>query len=194
MIHFDAIGIEDWRTSKLMALTSTAPDARLDATLDLLGRLIGFDTESSKSNLGLIAVVEAYLHSLGVAYVKIPNADRRQGRAFRDHRSQLVMEACVLSGHTDVVPVAGQAWTSDPFRLRREAGRVYGRGACDMKGFDAICLAMIPEFQRREPLPSDPYSAQLRRGDDLPRPARHDRAVRRSVCRAPPPSSSASRP
>src|ERR1700737_4036575 len=52
------------------------------------------------------------------------------------------------SAHTAVVPVEGQTWTSDPFKLRREADRVYGRGACDMKGFDAICLAMIPEFQQ----------------------------------------------
>ena len=129
-----------------MVLDSNSPDERLNATLDMLERLIGFDTESSKSNLGLVAFVEEYLKSLGVAYVKIPNSAGDKAALFatigpdRDG-------GVVLSGHTDVVPVEGQAWTSDPFKLRREAGRVYGRGACDMKGFDAICLSMIPEFQ-----------------------------------------------
>jgi acetylornithine deacetylase len=129
-----------------MALASNAPDERLNATLDMLERLIGFDTVSSKSNLDLVAFVEDYLKSLGVAYVKVPNSTGDKAALFatigpdRDG-------GVVLSGHTDVVPVEGQAWTSDPFTLRREAGRVYGRGACDMKGFDAICLSMIPEFQ-----------------------------------------------
>ena len=54
----------------------------------------------------------------------------------------------VLSGHTDVVPVTGQAWTGDPFTLRRDGPRLYGRGTTDMKGFDAGCLAMIEEFKR----------------------------------------------
>ncbi|MGO8844810.1 MAG: acetylornithine deacetylase [Methylocella sp.] len=129
-----------------MALASNASEARLNATLDMLERLIGFDTESSKSNLGLVAFVEDYLKSLGVAYVKIPNSTGDKAALFatigpdRDG-------GVVLSGHTDVVPVEGQTWTSDPFKLRREASRVYGRGTCDMKGFDAICLSMIPEFQ-----------------------------------------------
>jgi acetylornithine deacetylase len=130
-----------------MPQASPVPDERLHATLDMLERLIGFDTESVKSNLGLIAFVEDYFKSLGVSYVKIPNAAGDKAALFAsvgENRDGGI----VLSGHTDVVPVAGQAWSSDPFKLRRAAGRVYGRGACDMKGFDAICLAMIPEFQR----------------------------------------------
>ncbi|MDQ6703338.1 MAG: acetylornithine deacetylase [Pseudomonadota bacterium] len=130
-----------------MSPVSNVPDERLDATLGMLERLIGFDTESSKSNLSLVAFVEDYLRSLGVAYVKIPNAAGDKAALFATigpNRDGGV----VLSGHTDVVPVEGQAWTSVPFKLRREAGRVYGRGACDMKGFDAICLSMIPEFQK----------------------------------------------
>jgi acetylornithine deacetylase len=128
-----------------MAIVTNPPDTRLDATLAMLERLIGFDTESSKSNLGLVAFVEDYLKSLGVSYVKIPNSTGDKTALFATvgpNRDGGV----VLSGHTDVVPVEGQAWTSDPFKLRREAGRVYGRGSCDMKGFDAICLSMIPEF------------------------------------------------
>jgi acetylornithine deacetylase len=167
-------------------MTSDVPpcDARLEATLDLLARLISFDTESSKSNLGLVADIEAYLGSLGVAHVRIPNADGTKAALFvsigPSHDGGVV-----LSGHTDVVPVAGQAWTSDPFMLRRGAGKVYGRGACDMKGFDAICLAMIPEFQRanlsrpihillsydEETTCTGPLDAIARFGIDLPRPA-----------------------
>jgi acetylornithine deacetylase len=130
-----------------MPQASHMPDERLDATLDMLERLIGFDTESAKSNLGLVAFVEDYLKSLGVAYVKISNAAGDKAALFASVGGNRD-GGIVLSGHTDVVSVAGQTWTSDPFKLRREADRVYGRGACDMKGFDAICLAMIPEFQQ----------------------------------------------
>ncbi len=167
----------------VMPQASHMPDERLDATLVMLERLIGFDTESAKSNLGLVAFVEDYLNSLGVAYVKIPNAAGDKAALFatvgpnRDG-------GIVLSGHTDVVPVEGQSWTSDPFKLRREAGRVYGRGACDMKGFDAVCLAMIPEFQQarltspvhillsydEETTCRGPLDTIARFGADLPRP------------------------
>jgi acetylornithine deacetylase len=127
-------------------MPSAAADEWLHATLAILERLIFFDTESSKSNLALVSFVEDYLQSLGIAYVKTPDAAGGKAALFatigpnRDG-------GIVLSGHTDVVPVAGQAWTGDPFRLRRENGRLYGRGTCDMKGFDAVCLAMIPEFK-----------------------------------------------
>jgi acetylornithine deacetylase len=166
-----------------MALDSTSPSARLDAALDMLERLIGFDTESSKSNLGLVAFVEDYLKSLGIAYVKVPNSTGDKAALFATigpHRDGGV----VLSGHTDVVPVEGQSWTSDPFKLRREAGRLYGRGACDMKGFDAICLSMIPEFLNarltrpvhillsydEETTCRGPLDTIARFGADLPRP------------------------
>src|ERR1700730_9342727 len=132
--------------SPVMPQASHVPDERLDATLAMLERLIGFDTESAKSNLGLVAFVEDYLKTLGVAYVKIPNAAGDKAALFTSvgpNRDGGI----VLSGHTDVVPVEGQTWTSDPFKMRRAADRVYGGGACDMKGFDAICLSMIPEFQ-----------------------------------------------
>src|ERR1700752_4711267 len=125
-----------------MPQANHVPDERLDATLDMLEHLIGFDTESAKSNLGLVAFVEDYLKSLGVAYVKIPNAAGDQAALFASAR-QSRDGGIVLSGHTDVVPVEGQTWTSDPFRLRRESNRVYGRGACDMKGFDAGWFCMI---------------------------------------------------
>jgi acetylornithine deacetylase len=167
----------------VMPQASHVPDERLDATLDMLERLIGFDTESAKSNLGLVAFVEDYLKSFGIAYVKIPNAAGDKAALFatvgpnRDG-------GIVLSGHSDVVPVEGQTWTSDPFKLRRQADRIYGRGACDMKGFDAICLAMVPEFQQarlaspvhillsydEEITCRGPLDTIARFGADLPRP------------------------
>lgn len=129
------------------AFSTADGDARLTAAIEMLDRLIGFDTESSKSNLALIAAVETYLSDCGVDYVKVPNEIGDKAALFLTIGPK-VDGGVVLSGHTDVVPVAGQSWTSDPFKLRRENGRLFGRGACDMKGFDAICLAMIPEFQK----------------------------------------------
>ncbi|WP_041368529.1 acetylornithine deacetylase [Methylocella silvestris] len=121
--------------------------ARLEAAIAMLERLVGFDTESSKSNLALVAAVETYLRECGADYVKIPNAIGDKAALFITIGPK-IDGGVVLSGHTDVVPVEGQSWSSDPFQLRREEGRLYGRGACDMKGFDSICLAMIPEFQK----------------------------------------------
>jgi acetylornithine deacetylase len=126
---------------------SSAVENRLSATLAILQRLIRFDTESAKSNLALTADVEAYLAGHGVDYVKVPNAEGDKAALFATIGPK-IDGGVLLSGHTDVVPVEGQAWSSDPFTLRVANGRVYGRGACDMKGFDAICLAMIPEFQQ----------------------------------------------
>ena len=97
---------------------ASGPDERLAATLAILERLIGFDTESSKSNLALVADVEAYLARLGVDYVKVPNAEGDKAALFATIGPKLD-GGVVLSGHTDVVPVEGQTWTSDPFTLRR---------------------------------------------------------------------------
>ncbi len=126
---------------------SSAVETRLSATLAILQRLVHFDTESAKSNLALTADVEAYLAGHGVDYVKVPNAEGDKATLFVTIGPK-IDGGVLLSGHTDVVPVEGQAWSSDPFTLRAANGRLYGRGACDMKGFDAICLAMIPEFQQ----------------------------------------------
>lgn len=113
--------------------------------LDMLARLVAFDTESSKSNLALIDFVASYLDSWGVPYTRLPNATGDKA-ALLATVGPAVPGGVVLSGHTDVVPVAGQAWTSDPFTLRVEDGRAYGRGAVDMKGFCALALALVPEF------------------------------------------------
>lgn len=121
------------------------PDPLRSSAIDLLARLVAFDTESSKTNLPLIEAVADYCRSLGLTVLTTPNVDGTKAALYvtigpdRDG-------GVVLSGHTDCVPVTGQSWTTDPFRLTEREGRFYGRGACDMKGFDAIALAMIPDF------------------------------------------------
>ncbi len=115
--------------------------------ISLLEELVAFDTVSAKSNLPLIERVEAYLADLGIEATRVPNAEGDKAALFATIGPK-VDGGIILSGHTDVVPVKGQRWTSDPFALRRDGDKLYGRGACDMKAFDAICLAMLPMFQK----------------------------------------------
>jgi acetylornithine deacetylase len=111
----------------------------------ILARLVGFDTTSRNSNLDLIAYVEQLLAGAGVTCRRIPDP-------VLDKASLWVTigpgdrPGYILSGHTDTVPVDGQAWTSDPFTLVERDGRLYGRGAVDMKGFLAVCLARVPDM------------------------------------------------
>lgn len=111
--------------------------------LALLERLVGFETESRLSNLALVDFVAAYLDAHGVEFSRYPNpaGDKAAILATIGPKSE---GGVVLSGHTDCVPVEGQDWSADPFRLRVENGRALGRGAVDMKGFDALCLAAVP--------------------------------------------------
>jgi acetylornithine deacetylase len=110
-----------------------------------LERLIGFDTTSRGPNLALIDYAEAVLKPLGAACLRVPSADSAKANliaALGPRREGGV----VLSGHTDVVPVDGQPWSSDPFRLEQRGSRLYGRGTCDMKGFLALALAIAPDL------------------------------------------------
>ncbi|TBU81028.1 acetylornithine deacetylase [Pseudomonas daroniae] len=114
----------------------------------LLERLIGFATVSRDSNLQLIEFIRDYLAGLGVDSELFHNAEGTKANLFatigpRDRGG------VVLSGHTDVVPVDGQAWTVDPFHLTEQNGRLYGRGTADMKGFIACVLAAVPGFLQR---------------------------------------------
>ncbi|MDB5557193.1 MAG: hypothetical protein JWQ36_127 [Enterovirga sp.] len=124
----------------------TEPAAgRRYTSLDMLERLVAFDTESSKSNIPLIDFVAEYLAGWGVPFWRVPNATGDKEALFatigpRDRGG------VVLSGHTDCVSVEGQDWSSDPFRLRVADGKAQGRGAVDMKGFDALALAAVPDF------------------------------------------------
>jgi acetylornithine deacetylase len=112
---------------------------------EILQRLVGFATITDRSNHALIDYVQRYLEDLGVTTWRAPNAAGDKA-ALMATIGPAVEGGVVLSGHTDVVPVEGQKWSSDPFQLREVDGRLYGRGACDMKGFDAVALAMVPEF------------------------------------------------
>ncbi len=111
--------------------------------IDILSLLVGFDTTSRGSNLALIEWVEAYLADLGVASRRVPNHDGTKANLLATIGPN-VAGGVVLSGHTDVVPVDGQAWSSDPWTLTEREGRLYGRGTCDMKGFSALALAAAP--------------------------------------------------
>ena len=122
-----------------------SPD-RLASAKDLLARLVAIDSVSDRSNLPVIEFVEGYLASLGVEAQRAPNATGEKA-ALLATIGPNVDGGVVLSGHTDVVPVEGQPWTGDPFTLRSAGSRLLGRGACDMKGFDACVLAMAPAFK-----------------------------------------------
>ncbi|THD58239.1 acetylornithine deacetylase [Phenylobacterium sp.] len=122
----------------------------LGAARDILETLIGFDTTSRNSNLALIEWVEAYLDSHGVAHRRVPNADGRKSNLLATIGPDIEGGA-VLSGHTDVVPVDGQPWSSDPFKVIERDGRLYGRGTCDMKGFLALALAAVPDIAAARP-------------------------------------------
>jgi acetylornithine deacetylase len=119
---------------------------RLASAKTLLAQLVAFNSVTDRSNLPVVNFVETYLAALGVATRRAPN-DAGDKAALLATIGPRVDGGVVLSGHTDVVPVEGQPWTSDPFSLRAASGRLYGRGSCDMKGFDACVLAMAPTFK-----------------------------------------------
>jgi len=111
----------------------------------LLARLVGFATVSRDSNLALIEFVRDYLQGLGVDCELIYNAERSKANLLASMGPQ-VAGGIVLSGHTDVVPVDGQAWTVEPFCLSEADGKLFGRGTADMKGYLASVLAAVPVF------------------------------------------------
>ena len=112
----------------------------------LLERLVAFDTVSRNSNLELIDFVRHWLARYGVASHLVTSDDGEKANLLATV-GPMVPGGVVLSGHTDVVPVDGQRWSSDPFRLTERNGRLYGRGTCDMKCFLAIALALVPEMR-----------------------------------------------
>lgn len=113
----------------------------------ILDRLVAYPTVSRDSNLDLVAWVEGYLASHGITAHRHWNGDRTKAALFA-HVGPLVAGGVVLSGHTDVVPVDGQDWTRNPWRVVEQDGRLYGRGTCDMKGFDALAIWAMVEAQR----------------------------------------------
>jgi len=112
----------------------------------LLAELVAFPTVSSESNLALLDWVAVLVAPLGPRTRRFASPDGKKANVLLSFGPD-TPGGLVLSGHTDVVPVEGQAWRADPFRLRQEGGRLIGRGACDMKGFLACCLALAPEWR-----------------------------------------------
>jgi acetylornithine deacetylase len=151
---------------------------------DLLKTLVAFDTTSSQSNLELIDFVRDYLAGHGVSAALTPSPDGRKASLFATIGEADGHGGIGLSSHSDCVPVEGQVWASDPFTLELRDGKLYGRGACDMKGFLACVLASLPLFtaaKLKEPIHIivsydeevgctgvRPLIARL--GKDLPRP------------------------
>lgn len=119
-----------------------------ESAVALLHSLVSFDTTSSNSNLACIEYIEYYLHSLGIHATRLHNADKSKASIIATIGPRKA-GGIVLSGHTDVVPVQGQPWRSDPFVLTEsdDKTRLHGRGTCDMKGFLACALAMVPAIK-----------------------------------------------
>lgn len=117
----------------------------MSATVALLEELVGFDTTSSRSNLALVEWVADRLGCAG-ARIRLSHDDDRSKANILASFGPRSPGGIVLSGHTDVVPVDDQNWSSDPFRLTERDGKLYGRGTADMKGFVAACLAAADGF------------------------------------------------
>jgi len=120
----------------------------LSTAKELLAKLVAFDTTSSKTNIPLIEFVEAYLAGHGISSRRIPTANGAKASLFATI-GQTEIEGIALSGHTDVVPVVGQNWDTDPFQVVERDGKLYGRGTCDMKGYLACVLSIVPVLKAR---------------------------------------------
>ena len=117
-------------------------------SLDLIKKLVAFDTTSRESNLELIAFIQNYLSGHGVDSTLVHNAEGTKANLYATLGDQ-AKAGVMLSGHTDVVPVDGQAWDTDPFEVTEKDSKLWGRGTADMKSFIAIVLALVPEFLER---------------------------------------------
>ncbi|MFZ5780271.1 MAG: acetylornithine deacetylase [Pseudomonadota bacterium] len=116
-------------------------------SVEMLRRLVAFDTTSRNSNMELIEYVRSYLKDHGIESRLVPSEDGKKANLFATV-GPMAPDGVVLSGHTDVVPVDGQPWDTDPWTLTLKDGKYHGRGTCDMKAFYAIGLAMLPEFTK----------------------------------------------
>jgi acetylornithine deacetylase len=119
------------------------------AAKEILARLVAFDTTSTKTNLPCAQYVKDYLATQGIEATLLPADDGIHANLFATI-GERGDGGVGLSGHMDVVPVTSQKWDTDPFQLTEKDGRLYGRGSCDMKGYLACVLAMVPEFKARQ--------------------------------------------
>jgi len=121
---------------------------------EMIGKLVGFDTTSRASNLALIDFVRDYLDGFGIKSELVFDAARKKANLYATIGAP-DRPGIMLSGHTDVVPVDGQAWSSEPFALAERDDKLFGRGSSDMKSFIAVMLALVPEFiaaARKDPV------------------------------------------
>ena len=117
-------------------------------TVAMIRKLISFDTTSRNSNLALITYIQDYLGDLGVAAELVYDDQRTKANLYAT-MGPGDRPGFALSGHTDVVPVDGQNWDTDPFAVVERDGYLYGRGTSDMKSFLAVCLVLAREFLER---------------------------------------------
>ena len=113
-----------------------------------IDKLVSFATVSSEPNLPLIQFVQSYLSGHGVACKILPGPDGKKANLYATI-GPMVEGGVILSGHTDVVPVQGQPWDSDPFQVLEQNNRLYGRGTADMKSFLAVALAFVPQMLKK---------------------------------------------
>lgn len=119
---------------------------RLTDTIEILERLVGFPSLSGRPNHEIVGYIRETLEAYGLDVILSHDEDGQRFNVFATIGPK-VDGGVILSGHTDVVPVEGQKWASDPFRLTRRGDRLYGRGSVDMKGFLACAMASVPVFQ-----------------------------------------------
>lgn len=134
-----------------MPAQPTASASHRAPYLALVEELIRYDTTSSRSNLGLIEAIRDHLRARDVEAFLVYDRSRQKANLFATLPAMHgeTNGGVVLSGHTDVVPVTGQNWSSDPFDPVIRGDRLYGRGSCDMKGFIAVTLGLLPDIQQR---------------------------------------------
>ncbi|MEM5530737.1 acetylornithine deacetylase [Gammaproteobacteria bacterium AS21] len=121
--------------------------SNLSKTIELLSQLIAFDTTSRHSNLPLIEFIEQYLADLGITSTLVFNEEKSKANLIATIGPK-DQAGIALSGHTDVVPAEQDGWDSPPFELHQRDGLLYGRGTCDMKGFIAAVLVLVPQWQK----------------------------------------------
>jgi acetylornithine deacetylase len=119
-------------------------------TEEILSQLVAFPVLGGQSNLSIIHWIKEYIESYGIESTLVPNEEENKA-SLHCRIGPATDGGIILSGHTDVVPVEGQSWKTDPFVLTDLGdGKLYGRGSCDMKGFIACCLAVLPEMVKAD--------------------------------------------
>lgn len=117
---------------------------------EILAKLVSYPVLGGESNMSIIHWIKEYIESYGFATTLVPNEEGNKA-SLHCRIGPAVDGGVILSGHTDVVPVEGQEWTTNPFELTDKGdGKLYGRGSCDMKGFLACCLAALPEMVKAD--------------------------------------------